>query len=197
MSHDQVSQWLVEVVRVIESINVQAVAKAAEALATVQGSGGTVFVAGNGGSATTASHFACDLQRWARPDDPRTRAISLSDNVALMTAWGNDVSFEQIFAAQLQVLARPGDALVVISVSGSSPNLLAALAVAREKRLVTVGLLGRDGGRALRLVDYPIVVESEDYGWVESAHLALEHVLTYSLRSKPSQIRGQLPANRP
>src|SRR5713101_7502201 len=123
MSHDQVSQWLVEVVGVIESINVQAVAKAAEALATVQGSGGTVFVAGNGGSATTASHFACDLQRWARPDDPRTRAISLSDNVALMTAWGNDVSFEQIFAAQLQVLARPGDALVVISVSGSSRSV--------------------------------------------------------------------------
>ncbi len=193
MSHEQVSRWLLEALRAIESIEVHAVAQAAEAPATVQRCGGTVFVVGNGGSATTASHLACDFQKGAQADGRHTRAISLSDNVALMTAWGNDASFEQIFAGQLKALARPEDALVVISVSGSSPNVLAALDVAREKGLITVGLLGRDGGLALERVDYPIVVASEDYGWVESAHLALGHVLTYFLRSKASEMSGQLP----
>lgn len=178
----QVRSWLTDAARVIASVDPDAVAGAVRALVEVRGSGGTIFVAGNGGSASTASHFALDLQKWARSDGRGTRAVSLSDSIGLITAWANDADFNRVFAEQLATLAAPGDAFVVFSVSGSSPNLLQALEVARERQLVTVGVLGRDGGRARALVAHAIVVNSDDYGWVESAHLVLEHVMAYALR---------------
>src|SRR5207245_5404041 len=100
----------------------------------------------------------------------------------LITAWGNDTAFNRVFAEQLDVLAKPGDGLVVISVSGSSPNLIALLETARKKEMVCVGLLGCDGGRARELVHVPVIVPSSDYGWVEAVHAVLHHVLTYALR---------------
>lgn len=178
----QVRSWLTDAAGVIASVDADAVVGAVGALLEVRGAGGTIFVAGNGGSASTASHLALDLQKWVRTDGRGTRAISLSDSIGLITAWANDTDFERVFAEQLATLAAPGDALVVFSVSGSSPNLLAALQTARERHIVTVGVLGKDGGRARALVDHAVVVPSDDYGWVESAHLVLEHVLTYSLR---------------
>lgn len=173
--------WLAEASRVVGSVDATMVARAVEALGSVWERGRTVFLAGNGGSAATASHFALDLQKSARRDGAPSRAVSLTDSVGLITAWGNDVSFERVFAEQIRALAEPGDALVVISVSGSSPNLIAALRAAREKDLITVGLLGKDGGAARALVDHAVVVSSQDYGWVESTHLVLEHVITYAL----------------
>lgn len=181
---ERIRGWLAQASRAVESIDAAAVAGAIGALAAVRQSGGTIFVAGNGGSANTANHLALDLQKAARTNGGTSRAVSLSDNVGLITAWANDESFERVFAAQLEALARPGDALVVFSVSGSSPNLMAALRSARERGLVTVGLLGRDGGAARSVVDHAVVVPSHDYGWVESVHLVLEHVLTYALRDR-------------
>ena len=178
MMYDEVEEWLAGARRAIESVDPAAVARAGQALAEVRFRGGTIFIAGNGGSASTANHFACDLQKATRIEGRGTRAISLSDNTALLTAWGNDLSFDSVFAEQLRLLATPGDALVLFSVSGSSPNLLEALAVAREMNLTTVALLGRGGGRAAPKVDHAVIVSSEDCGWVESAHLVLEHVLT-------------------
>ena len=182
MMYDEVEQWLAGARRAIDSVDVAAVTRAAQALADVRFRGGTIFVAGNGGSASNANHFACDLQKATRVEGRGTRAISLSDNTALLTAWGNDLSFDSVFAEQLRLMAARGDALVLFSVSGSSPNLIEALSVAREMNLTTVALLGRDGGRAARIVDHAVIVASDDYGWVESAHLVLEHVLTCYVR---------------
>ncbi|TMQ60625.1 MAG: SIS domain-containing protein [Candidatus Eisenbacteria bacterium] len=182
MMYDEVKEWLAGARRAIEAVDVAAVARAGEALADVRFRGGTIFAAGNGGSASTANHFACDLQKATRVEGRGTRAISLSDNAALLTAWGNDLSFDSVFAEQLRLMAARGDALVLFSVSGSSPNLIEALSVAREMNLITVALLGRDGGRAALIVDHAVIVESDDYGWVESAHLVLEHVLTCYVR---------------
>ena len=182
MMYDEVEEWLADARRAIDAVDVMAVTRAGQALADVRFRGGTIFVAGNGGSASTANHFACDLQKATRIEGRGTRAISLSDNTALLTAWGNDLSFDSVFAEQLRVMAAPGDALVLFSVSGSSPNLLEALSVARGMKLTTVALLGRDGGRAASMVDHAVVVTSDDYGWVESAHLVLEHVLTCYVR---------------
>jgi D-sedoheptulose 7-phosphate isomerase len=178
MMYDDVEEWLADARRAIEAVDARALARAGHALAEVRYRGGTIFIAGNGGSASTANHFACDLQKATRIEGRGTRAVSLSDNAALLTAWGNDHSFDSVFAEQLRVLAGPGDAFVLFSVSGSSPNLLEAVGVAREMNLATVALLGRDGGRAVSMVDHAVIVPSDDYGWVESAHLALEHVLT-------------------
>jgi D-sedoheptulose 7-phosphate isomerase len=186
---ERTRSWLLEAAGVVAAVDPAATAAAVTALATVRERGGTILVCGNGGSASTASHLALDLQKAARPDGRGTRALSLSESVGLVTAWGNDVSFERVFAEQIGVLAAPGDALVVFSVSGSSPNVIAAIETARELSLVTVGFLGRDGGRARALVDHAVVVPSEDYGWVESAHLVLEHVVAYALRNQGATAR--------
>ena len=184
MSRESIARWLQEAARAVEAIDVAAVEAAARALLAVRERGGTIFTAGNGGSASTASHLALDLQKAARANGngPGARAHALSDNIGLITAWANDVSFDRVFAEQLEVLARPGDALVVISVSGSSPNLITLLETASRLRLLRVGLLGETGGRARALVDVAVLVPTPDYGWVESAHVVLHHVLTYVLR---------------
>lgn len=178
------ARWLREAAQAITGIDPEAVEQAASLLLETRRRDGTIFVAGNGGSAATASHLALDLQKAGRaPDGSGTRALSLADSMGLITAWGNDTSFDRVFAEQLEVLARSGDALVVISVSGSSPNLVCLLDAARRLGVASVGLLGGSGGKARSMVDVPVLVPSDDYGWVESAHVVVHHVLTYAMRA--------------
>ncbi len=180
---ERIQAWMDEASRAVASVDSIALAGVIEALTEVRESGGTIFLVGNGGSASTASHVAVDMQKTARTNGDAVRALSLADNAGLITAWANDASFESVFAEQLEALARPRDALIVISVSGSSPNLMAALRRAKEKGLVTIGLLGMDGGAARSVVDHSVIVPSHDYGWVESAHLVVGHAIAYALRS--------------
>jgi D-sedoheptulose 7-phosphate isomerase len=145
-----------------------------------------VFIAGNGGSAALASHLACDLEKTASGAQPRLvrrrlRALSLNDNVATLTAWANDEGFAVVFAEQLRGHADPGDLLIVISASGNSPNIVAALEMAAELGLGTIALVGFDGGRALELADHALHVQVSDYGVVEGVHGVLTHVITAGL----------------
>jgi D-sedoheptulose 7-phosphate isomerase len=142
-----------------------------------------VFIAGNGGSAATASHMANDLQ-WglARLGAGGLRATALSDNVPLLTAIANDRSYEDVFAVQLETLADAGDVLIVISGSGNSPNVVRAAEVARRMKLVVVGFLGMGGGKLRSMVDVPVVVPSDDYGPIEDVHMMLDHLCTAYLR---------------
>lgn len=145
--------------------------------------GHQIFIAGNGGSAATASHMACDLGkttlgRAPAPGTRRFRAIALTDNMPLVTAWGNDVSYDQVFAEQLRNLANPNDLLIVITASGNSPNILEAVRAARELGVVTLGLLGFDGGAVKGLLDHSVVARSDDYGHIEDAHTVLNHLIT-------------------
>lgn len=188
----RIGLWLSEAAEAIVAIDAQALSGAVQAVADVRAAGRSIFVAGNGGSAYTAGHLALDLQKAARSNGRGTRAISLSDSVGLITAWANDSSFDEVFAEQLAVLAEAGDALLVFSVSGSSPNLLTALEKARALGMVTIGFLGKDGGRALPLVHHAVVVPSSDYGWVESAHVVLHHVLAYALRDQSAAVRKRV-----
>jgi D-sedoheptulose 7-phosphate isomerase len=142
-----------------------------------------VFIAGNGGSAGTASHMACDLVKTVlgtRPDPAtrRFRVVSLTDNVPFITAVANDLGYEEIFTEQLAGLARPGDLLIVITGSGNSPNIVQAVQMARERGLRTAGLLGFDGGAVLPLLDTPVLVPAPHYGFVEDLHLVLDHLVT-------------------
>lgn len=167
----------------LSRISADAVVIASERLLRAYQDGAQVLVAGNGGSASTASHFACDLGKTVLGTHPTTkssrfRVVSLADNVSLLTAWANDEGYDTVFAEQVKALGQSADVLVVISVSGSSPNVLAALRAARDRGMNTIGLLGGDGGKAAKLVDDAIVVQSDDYGHVESAHLVLAHLLT-------------------
>jgi D-sedoheptulose 7-phosphate isomerase len=146
-----------------------------------------VFIIGNGGSAATASHMACDLGKNLYPPASagsvrRLRVSSLTDNVSLLTALANDCGYDQVFSQQLAIALQPGDLVVAISASGNSPNVLEALAFARARGARTAGLLGFDGGRARDLVDVAVIIGSRDYGHVEDLHLMLNHVVAAWLR---------------
>lgn len=151
--------------------------------------GATIFFAGNGGSAATASHFANDLAIGSNDYTRPFRVTGLADNVAVLTAIGNDFGYDQIFVRQLQVYGRPGDVLVGISASGNSPNLILAFEHARSAGIKTVALTAFDGGRLRVLADEGVHVPTEpkEYGPAEDVHMILDHLVgAYLMR----HIRG-------
>ena len=144
-----------------------------------------VFIVGNGGSAATASHMACDLgKNTISPNRPRFRVISLNDNMALLSALANDVGYDKVFSEQLKNLIHPGDVLISISGSGNSPNILRAMEYARSRAATNIALLGFDGGKAVALADEYVLVPVRDYGIVEDIHMILDHVLTEYFQSR-------------
>jgi D-sedoheptulose 7-phosphate isomerase len=172
--------------KTLGEVEAQDIASVVATLVGVYQRNARVFIAGNGGSAALASHLACDLEKTTSGAQPRLaprrlRAHSLNDNVATMTAWANDEGYEVVFSEQLRGHADPGDLLIVISASGNSPNIVAALQTAAELGLGTVALLGFDGGRALQLADHALHVPVSDYGVVEGIHAVLTHVITASM----------------
>jgi D-sedoheptulose 7-phosphate isomerase len=147
--------------------------------------GRKVFTLGNGGSAATASHMACDLGKGTIvPEQRRLRAICISDNVAVMTAWANDVDYESIFKEQLAALVEPEDVVIGISASGNSPNVLKAIEYANGCGAVTVGFAGFGGGKLKGVVAVDITISSRDYGQVEDFHLSLDHIITAYIKER-------------
>ena len=143
-----------------------------------------ILFIGNGGSASTASHFANDLAIGSRSTTPPFRALSLCDNVAITTALGNDFDYDQIFSRQLALIATPGDVVVAISASGNSPNLLNALETAQELGLEFISLLGFDGGKLKQSADFVLCpTEIGDYGVAEDCHLVLNHIISSYFRN--------------
>lgn len=144
--------------------------------------GRTVFICGNGGSASTATHFACDLaKRPLVPGQPRFRVIALTDNNALMTAISNDISYDDVFSEQLRSLVRAGDVVIGISGSGNSKNVLKAMQVANEFGAITIGFCGYDGGKLKGMVNIPVHIPSHTMAMVEDVHLMLEHAICEKL----------------
>ncbi|MBX3147090.1 MAG: SIS domain-containing protein [Gemmatimonadales bacterium] len=139
--------------------------------------GGTIFFAGNGGSAADAQHVATEYVVRFKQDRRALRAVALTTDTSLLTAAGNDLGFERVFARQVEALARPGDLLVLHSTSGRSANLLAAAVAAREIGAQTVALLGRDGGSLATAVDEALIVPSEETSRIQELHLAIEHLI--------------------
>jgi phosphoheptose isomerase len=156
----------------------QPVAEAARELAECFARGGTVLVAGNGGSATDAQHLAAELVgRYLDHDREGLPCVALTCDGAVLTAWGNDVGFHDVFARQVRALARPGDVLVGISTSGASANLLHAFEAARERGVRTVGILGRDGGGLLPLSDIAVTVPAAETPRIQEVHTLVLHLL--------------------
>ena len=159
--------------------------------------GGTVFIAGNGGSASTASHFACDLTKWtAIPGKKRFRVIALTDNMPLYSALVNAEGPASVYAEQLEPFAAAGDVLILISVHGGagagnagawSQNLLRALQLAASRSVQTIGLSGFDGGALKQMADICIVVPIDSTPHVESCHVAIEHLICDRLRQRISE----------
>jgi D-sedoheptulose 7-phosphate isomerase len=181
--HDIERYWR-EIAVLADAMPYAAICQVAETLLDCHRRGGTIFLIGNGGSAATASHFVCDLAKGVRGGQPPPfRAISLSDNMPLITAWGNDTSFDRVFAEQLAPLVRSGDVVILISASGNSPNVLLAAQTARVARAETIALTGRSGGRLAQLVDQSVRVPSDLIEQVEDAHLVIAHSVCVTLRA--------------
>jgi D-sedoheptulose 7-phosphate isomerase len=140
-----------------------------------------IFVFGNGGSASNASHFVTDLGKSASDKmGRRFRCISLNDNISWITAIGNDYAYEDVYQRQLYNYAKPGDLVMALSVSGSSPNLVKAFEWAKENDVYTIALTGGKRGRIAELADFSIVIDSTHYGRVEDAQMGICHMICYT-----------------
>jgi D-sedoheptulose 7-phosphate isomerase len=145
----------------------------------------TIFFFGNGGSASTASHFVCDIGKATiQGEGKRFRCVALVDSVESLTAWANDTDYSRVFSEQLATLGNPGDVAVGISGSGNSPNVLRAMEAAAKIGLRTVGLTGMGGGKLRDLVEIPLVVPSNNMQHIEDVHLLICHLLTSYLRDE-------------
>ena len=156
--------------------------------------GSQVFVLGNGGSASTASHFACDLAKNTRQEGlPHFRVIGLTDNMAMFSALANDEGYENVFSQQLASLVRPGDIVIAISASGNSKNVIRAAEVAHSYGATVVGFTGFDGGSLRQLANFNIHVNSTVIEHVEDIHLILEHLIVRSIKEQVQTVLN-LPA---
>ncbi len=169
----------------IASLDLARIEQIVETLERARREGRRVFVFGNGGSAATASHFACDLGKGTiQPDLPRFKIFCLNDGVPTLTAYANDTGYENIFAEPLISLSERGDLAIAFSASGNSPNVVRAIDAARSRGLVTIGLTGFDGGKIKSLLDFSFHVPSKSFGHVEDLHLAATHAICERLKLK-------------
>lgn len=178
-----------ELITAINDLDNKAIEGLASHIKTLVKKNRTLFIIGNGGSAATASHMVCDLQKTVFGKTPsafkgkRLKAVCLADNIPLVTAWANDESYDLIFSEQLKNLGSKGDLLIAITGSGNSRNIIEALKTANKLGIATFGFLGFDGGKALKLTDKHILIKSSNYGVVEDAHMILDHMLTEVLKA--------------
>ena len=148
-----------------------------------------IFIMGNGGSASTATHFVCDLSKNTRNSQlPNYRVIGLSDNMAVFSALANDEGYENVFSQQLVSFVQPGDVVIAISASGNSPNVLKATELANQMGARTIGFTGFNGGKLAMLVEINLHVPSNIIEHVEDIHLMLEHLITKALRDIESEL---------
>ena len=139
--------------------------------------GGTLFFAGNGGSAADAQHLATEYVVRYQTTRPAMRAIALTTDTSLLTACANDLGFDEVFARQVEALAEPGDLLVLHSTSGESPNVIRAAQAAKARGVTVVAFLGKGGGQLKELADVALVIPADDTARIQELHLAVEHVI--------------------
>jgi D-sedoheptulose 7-phosphate isomerase len=177
---DFANQYRSKLLSMLETFDLNAVARAIEILEEARDNKRHIFVCGNGGSASTASHFVTDIVKGASYDrEPRFRIMALTDSMPTITAYSNDVSYSCIFAEQLKNFAQPGDVLITISGSGNSPNVVAATEYANSIGCKTIALTGRDGGKLGKLANLEIRVPDSHMGRIEDGHLIVCHMIGY------------------
>ena len=174
--------------RCLNALPTASIAAAADCLWKVASRGGTIFIAGNGGSAATAAHMALDHAKSTRGRPPRPGALRIRTlallEPAALSAWANDEGYDRVFAEPITSLARRGDAVILLSVSGRSPNIVAAARAARRAGCLVVALVGAGPTPLRRAADLAVVVPSTDYQIVEDAHAAISHALTSCLQDR-------------
>jgi D-sedoheptulose 7-phosphate isomerase len=190
-SHAEYSAYLSSLKEVLDQLPIAEAGRAAEILFDAYQTDHTVFIFGNGGSAALASHMAADLGKCTHFPGPewlaeakRLKALSISDNTPLLTAWANDTQYDNVFAGQIENFIQKDDVAFGISGSGNSPNVLRALELARRKGAITIGLAGCGGGKMTALLDCSLLVPCHNMQRVEDAHLILAHMIFLDLKKK-------------
>jgi D-sedoheptulose 7-phosphate isomerase len=184
--NDWIASYMTAQKCALDSIPVDAVAQLVKKLQLALKEDRQIFVFGNGGSASNASHFATDLGKGASDKvGRRFRIISLNDNVSWMTALANDTAFENVFSGQLMNYGKPGDLAIGLSVSGNSPNSVKAMDWAAKNGLRTVALVGAKRGRMAEIAEQTIAINDTHYGRVEDAQMTICHMLCYAFMEHP------------
>lgn len=192
---DHLKAYLSQIVQTLQQLPPQPLSRIAAALWSAYERDATIFVCGNGGSAATASHFACDLSKWTISGRARrVRALALTDNIPLLTAWSNDQGYTDIFVEQLRAHYRYGDLVFAISGSGMSPNVLQAVEWANEAGATTVGITGFDGGMLARIAGISLLVDSHLMPAIEDVHSMICHALAVNLGKQIEQSLRPAPA---
>lgn len=184
-SQDYISGYFDHLSRLLKTVDVNAISASIDLILQARKTGNQIFFIGNGGSAATSSHFANDIAVGTRTKDRHFKAISLTDNNALMTALANDDGYNEVFVRQLEILMNPGDVVFAISASGNSPNIIKAIEYVQSKGNKVVGLSGFDGGKLKAMADVKVHIQTEkaEYGPVEDFHMIIDHVIgTYLYR---------------
>ncbi len=189
-----INEYLNDIIRILEEIKAND-ADFFDKLATIfveaRQDNRKIFFCGNGGSASTASHFTSDLAKGTIVEGvPRFKVLSLADNIPQMLAWGNDSCYEDIFVEQLKNLMEPGDVVVGISGSGNSENVLRAISYAGENDGTTVGITGFDGGKIKDMVDLCLIVPVHNMQKTEDIHMLVDHLTTLMLKEEELARRG-------
>jgi D-sedoheptulose 7-phosphate isomerase len=165
------------------SLSRTALQAAADILLEVYARGGMVYTCGNGGSASIANQLVCDHCKLVQTDtDLRPRVYSLSSTIEIITAIGNDVSYDEVFVYQLRSLVQPGDLLLTISSSGDSENIVRAVRWAKDNGITVISLTGFSGGRSAEIADVSLHVAADNYGVIEDTHQSLMHILAQYIR---------------
>lgn len=182
---DQYQAYLAEIKHVIERLPLALIEATVERLHLARVHQHQIFILGNGGSAATATHFACDLAKnTVMAGLPRLRVQTLNDNMALFSAYANDYGYETVFAEQLTNFVEAEDVVLAISASGNSPNVLKAVQVARACGAFTMGWSGYQGGKLAKLVDLALVIPSDAIEQIEDIQLMVCHMVTMGLRKR-------------
>jgi D-sedoheptulose 7-phosphate isomerase len=177
---DFAQKYMASLSTALSSIQSNSIESAIGSLEKARETGATIFVCGNGGSASTASHFACDMVKGASYSRPaRFRIMALTDSLPTITAYSNDISYECVFVEQLKNFAKPGDVVMAISGSGNSPNVIRAVEYANSIGCQTIALTGRDGGRLGALAQNEIRVAEPHMGRIEDGHMIVCHIISY------------------
>jgi D-sedoheptulose 7-phosphate isomerase len=196
-SGNELTAYVTELKSVLDSLPLDQISRAADILFECYKSDHTLFTFGNGGSGALASHLVTDLGKGTHFPGPkematmrRLKAIAVTDNMPMVTAWANDTHYDDVFMRQIENFLRPGDVALAISGSGNSPNVLKALEFARAGGAATIGLGGFGGGKMKALLDCPIIVPSNNMQQVEDAHVIIAHMVFLDLKRRITALAG-------
>ena len=174
------TEYKTKLLGALDTVDLEKVEEAIRVLGEARDKGRQIFVCGNGGSAATANHFACDMVKGASYGRAkRFKIMALSEQIPTMTAYSNDVGYDVVFSELLRNFAQPDDVVMAISGSGNSPNVLRAIEHANSIGCYTIGLTGKDGGKLGALVDLDVHVNDLHMGRIEDGHMIICHMICY------------------